>query len=228
MRSRRASSVRVAVIDTTIDAKHPGSRRRGRGVVRCDRCVPTSRIAHGTGIASVIAAHGKLTGAAPGGAHSRRARLQRRTPRTASSLNILKGLDWAGTSKANIVNMSFAGPPTRSCRRMLTALRAQGRRADRGRRQCRPEVARRSIPPPIRNVIAVTATDMDDKLFAQANRGTHIAVAAPGVRILAAAPDERLSDAVRHLVRGRAGERRRGAAARAQSASSMPLRSAAS
>ena len=39
-------------------------------------------------------------------------------------------------------------------------------------------------------VIAVTATDADDKLFQQANRGTHIAVAAPGVTILAAAPDE--------------------------------------
>ena len=39
-------------------------------------------------------------------------------------------------------------------------------------------------------VIAVTATDADDKLFDQANRGTHIAVAAPGVAILAAAPDE--------------------------------------
>ena len=40
------------------------------------------------------------------------------------------------------------------------------------------------------DVIAVTATDADDKLFEQANRGTHIAVAAPGVAILAAAPDE--------------------------------------
>jgi subtilisin family serine protease len=35
----------------------------------------------------------------------------------------------------------------------------------------------------------VTATDIDDKVFKQANRGTHIAVAAPGVDILAAAPD---------------------------------------
>src|SRR6266511_1632151 len=39
------------------------------------------------------------------------------------------------------------------------------------------------------NVIAVTATDMDDSLFSGANRGKHIAVAAPGVDILAPAPD---------------------------------------
>jgi subtilisin family serine protease len=39
------------------------------------------------------------------------------------------------------------------------------------------------------NVIAVTATDAQDRLFAAANRGRHIAVAAPGVDILVAAPN---------------------------------------
>jgi len=38
-------------------------------------------------------------------------------------------------------------------------------------------------------VIAVTATDPDDAIFSGANRGDHIAVAAPGVDILAPAPD---------------------------------------
>ena len=38
------------------------------------------------------------------------------------------------------------------------------------------------------NVIAVTATDSDDHLFKMANRGRYIAVAAPGVDILALAP----------------------------------------
>jgi subtilisin family serine protease len=38
------------------------------------------------------------------------------------------------------------------------------------------------------NVIAVTATDANDKLFSDANRGHYIAVAAPGVDILVPAP----------------------------------------
>jgi subtilisin family serine protease len=38
------------------------------------------------------------------------------------------------------------------------------------------------------NVIAVTATDAHDNLFTSANRGRHIAVAAPGVDILGPAP----------------------------------------
>jgi len=39
------------------------------------------------------------------------------------------------------------------------------------------------------NVIAVTATDANDQLFAQAVQGPHVAVAAPGVDILAPAPE---------------------------------------
>ena len=38
-------------------------------------------------------------------------------------------------------------------------------------------------------MIAVTATDLNDKIFTGANRGRYIAVAAPGVDILVPAPD---------------------------------------
>ena len=38
------------------------------------------------------------------------------------------------------------------------------------------------------NVIAVTATDVDDRLFTGANRGNHVAISAPGVDILVPAP----------------------------------------
>ena len=38
-------------------------------------------------------------------------------------------------------------------------------------------------------MIAVTATDADDRLFPAANRGQHIAVAAPGVDIALLAAD---------------------------------------
>jgi subtilisin family serine protease len=41
------------------------------------------------------------------------------------------------------------------------------------------------------NVIAVGATDAQDKLFVASNRGAHIAVAAPGVDIFLPAPDEK-------------------------------------
>jgi subtilisin family serine protease len=39
------------------------------------------------------------------------------------------------------------------------------------------------------NVIAVTATDADDKIFSGANRGRYVSVSAPGVDILVPAPE---------------------------------------
>jgi subtilisin family serine protease len=71
---------------------------------------------------------------------------------------------------------------------MLAALRANGAVLIAAVGNAGPKAAP-LYPAADPNVIAVTATDADDKAFAQANRGTHIAVAAPGVNILAAAPE---------------------------------------
>jgi subtilisin family serine protease len=49
---------------------------------------------------------------------------------------------------------------------------------------------RRSIPAADKNVIAVTATNSKDQLLAEANRGRHIAVAAPGVDVIVPAPGQ--------------------------------------
>jgi hypothetical protein len=182
----KGEHVLVAVVDTAIDAAHPDLA----GVVAAsfdatgaaDKPHP-----HGTGIASLIAAHGKLTGAAPAvrllAAHAFSSAASDGT-----SLNILKGLDWAGKSKASVVNMSFAGPADAELHAMLAALRANGAVLIAAVGNAGPKSAP-LYPAADPNVIAVTATDADDKAFAQANRGTHIAVAAPGVNILAAAPD---------------------------------------
>jgi subtilisin family serine protease len=40
-----------------------------------------------------------------------------------------------------------------------------------------------------KNVVAVTATDQSDRLFAASSRGNFVAISAPGVDIVSAAPD---------------------------------------
>jgi subtilisin family serine protease len=182
----KGDRVQVAVVDTPIDATHPDLA----GVIEASfdaTGAANKPHAHGTGIASVIAAHGKLTGAAPGvrvlAAHAFSA-----TNSSGTTLHILKGLDWAGKSKARIVNMSFAGPADAELHDMLAALRANGAVLIAAVGNAGPR-SPPLYPAADPNVIAVTATDIDDKPFAQANRGTHIAVAAPGVNILAAAAD---------------------------------------
>ncbi len=178
--------VLVAVVDTAIDANHPDLA----GVVAASfdaTGTPDMPRPHGTGIASVIAAHGKLTGAAPA-VHILAAHAFGPSGADGSSLNILKGLEWAAKSKAGVVNMSFAGPADAELHTMLAALRVSGIALVAAVGNAGPK-SPPLYPAADPNVIAVTATDADDKPFAQANRGTHIAVAAPGVNIIAAAPD---------------------------------------
>ena len=84
--------------------------------------------------------------------------------------------------------MSFAGPPDPALHRSLEAAHKKGIVLVAAAGNAGPK-SPPLYPAADPNVIAVTATDADDKLFAQSNRGRHIAVAAPGAQILVAIPD---------------------------------------
>ncbi len=85
------------------------------------------------------------------------------------------------------INLSFAGPQDRLLSRALEAARARGMIIVAAAGNGGPQAAA-LYPGADPNVIAVTATDADDKAFPQANRGSYVALAAPGVDVLAAAP----------------------------------------
>jgi subtilisin family serine protease len=104
-----------------------------------------------------------------------------------TTLTILKSLDWALGHGARIINMSFAGPNDPEIARGMAAARQKGVILVASAGKAGPGSAP-LYPAADPNVIAVTATDMDDNLFALANRGRHIAVAAPGVDIVGPAP----------------------------------------
>ena len=105
-----------------------------------------------------------------------------------TTFNILKGLDWAATQGARVVNMSFAGPSDPRLRDALAKAKQKGMVLIAAAGNAGPN-SPPLYPAADPNVIAVTATDSNDALFTGANRGKHIAVAAPGVDILAPAPD---------------------------------------
>jgi subtilisin family serine protease len=106
-----------------------------------------------------------------------------------TSFAIDKGLQWAADNAARIVNMSFAGPADPLLQRMLAAAYDKGMvlvaAAGNGGPRAAPP-----YPAADPDVIAVTATDSDERLFKMDNRGRYIAVAAPGVDILALAPED--------------------------------------
>jgi subtilisin family serine protease len=116
-------------------------------------------------------------GAAPKGAES-------------TSYVILKGLDYAAAHGAQIVNMSFAGPKDPLIERGIAATIAKGIVMVAAVGNAGPK-SPPLYPAANTNVIAVTATDAQDRLFAASNRGSHIAISAPGVDIFLPAPDEK-------------------------------------
>jgi subtilisin family serine protease len=183
----RGERVLVAVIDSGIDVNHPelaGVIAGGFDTLEVDE--PPH--AHGTGIAGAIAAQARLRGVAPKaqilavrafGAYAGSAE--------GTTFNILRGLDWSVTRGARIVNMSFTGPNDPALRRGLAAAHRHGVLLIAAAGNAGPK-SPPLYPAADPNVIAVTATDAQDRLFARSNRGGYIDVAAPGVDILLPAP----------------------------------------
>jgi hypothetical protein len=184
----RGTNVPIAVIDSEIDAAHPDLE--GAVTQRYDAVgTPDKPHPHGTGMAGAIGAHQRLLGTAPA------ARLlavhafstSAATPES-TTFNILKGINWAVNQGVRVINMSFAGPKDPSLERALKVaydknimlIAAAGNAGPKS-----PPLYPGAYP----DVIAVTATDVDDKLFAGANRGKYVSVSAPGVDILVPAPE---------------------------------------
>jgi subtilisin family serine protease len=184
----RGTNVPIAVIDSEIDVTHPDLE--GAVTNRFDAVgAPENSHAHGTGMAGAIAAHRRLLGTAPA-ARLLAVHAFSSTAATAESttFNILKGINWSVQEGARIINMSFAGPRDPSLARALKAAYDKGIVLIAAAGNAGPK-SPPLFPGADPYVIAVTATDVDDKLFTGANRGKYISVAAPGVDILVPAPE---------------------------------------
>jgi len=104
-----------------------------------------------------------------------------------TTFNILKSVDWVASKNARIIKMSFAAPDD-LLREMLAKANARGIVLIAAVGNASPR-SPPLYPAADAGVIGATAKDVDDKLMPQANRGPQVAVAAPGVEILAVAPD---------------------------------------
>jgi subtilisin family serine protease len=97
---------------------------------------------------------------------------------------ILSALDWAAGRDVRIINMSFVGPRNElletACRnaraRNIVLVAAAGNNGPK---------APFGYPAAYAGVTAVTATDEQDRLMQQANRGPYVYLSAPGVDMIA-------------------------------------------
>ena len=184
------ANVTIAVIDSGIDSRHPELANSIADNFDALGGKDGPHV-HGTGIAGAIVAHGRVIGSAPA-ARILAIRAFGAVPNGAESTSflIIKGLNYAVEHGAQIVNMSFAGPKDPLIERAIAATASRGVLMIAASGNAGPK-SPPLYPAANPNVIAVSATDAQDRLFPAANRGVHIALSAPGVDLFLPAPDEK-------------------------------------
>lgn len=184
--------VKVALLDSGIDPDHPdleGNYRGGHDFVNHDQ-EPGDDNGHGTQVAGVLGARENgfgLIGVAP------RAELFAvkvlGSDARGSISDVVKGLEWAIERGIQVVNMSLGTPEDSQ------ALREAVRAAwEDGLVLIAPagnESGRVLYPAAYPEVIAVSATDKNDRLAWFSNSGPQIELAAPGEEIPATYPGNR-------------------------------------
>lgn len=179
-------AAKIGMIDSGVDTAHPslsGTSIETRSFVGRSANVPDF---HGTAIASIIAASGEdYQGLAPNAEVYAAAVFEMDEERgeIASTVSLLRALDWLISADVDVVNISLAGPPNRlleaalkrAAEQQVIVLAAAGNGGP---------IAKPMYPAAYDSVIAVTAVDAGHRVFRLANRGDYLDIAAPGVGLV--------------------------------------------
>ena len=177
-------SLRIGIIDSSVDKEH---RAFSEASITTRRFVENDRPPnfHGTAIASIIAGNDPAAlGLAPR-AELFAAEVFDQTAEQgefASTVSLIKALNWLVTQEVSVINISLAGPPNRLLETALARVRERGVLAIAAAGNGGP-MAQPMYPAAYPEVVAVTATDNRGRAFRLANRGEYVDIAAPGVNI---------------------------------------------
>jgi subtilisin family serine protease len=187
--------VRVALIDTGVDGARP--ELKGKILESVDMTGKgLSGDVHGTMLAGIIAAdRDSGIGVAPNvillAVKACQPDRPQRMEGTCWSSALTRGIDFANTKAAKVINLSVGGPQDglvarvigESVKRNITVVAAAGNDGPKGRPR---------YPAALDNVLAVTAVDSSRRLYREATRGKFIDVSAPGVEIVSIGPGSRM------------------------------------
>ena len=177
-------TLRIGIIDSSVDQAHVAFSQSSITTRRfVDNETPPDF--HGTAIASIIASNDpSALGLAPR-AELFAAEVFDQTAEQgefASTVSLIKALNWLVTQEVSVVNISLAGPPNRLLETALARVRERGVLAVAAAGNGGP-MAQPMYPAAYPQVVAVTATDERGRAFRLANRGEYVDIAAPGVNI---------------------------------------------
>ncbi len=178
-------SVTLGLVDSAVATKHEALRRAAievRDFVTYDRPRPT---AHGTAIASLLVGDGATVRGVIRGARLRVASVFFNDDAgvdTATTVSLVRALDWLAGTEVRVINMSLAGPPNRVLEAAVDAVAREGIVVTAAVGNDGPTVAPR-YPAAYASVVGITAVDAENRIYAYANRGRGVSFAAPGVRV---------------------------------------------
>ncbi len=190
-----AIGVKIGVIDTAVDETHPALGWRKLNVHQASPKVTGPLDSHGTGVVSLLAGNPKsgTPGLVPDADYVianvffKNASDQIET----DTVHLLWALTLLEQQGVHVVNMSLAGPSDELVHRRLVDLSRKGMIFVAAAGNGGPD-GPAAYPAAYKNeVIAVTAVDRNQRTYDHASRGDYIDVAAPGVRIWTALPNNR-------------------------------------
>jgi hypothetical protein len=181
----------IGMVDTRVDVDHPALASRKIETTRAlgrDRRASSS--AHGTAVAALLV--GDPNSATPGLLPNARLIAVEAFHRDASgasvgdAFDITRAIDMLADRDATTINLSFSGLGNIVLAQTIWSVADQGKAliaaAGNGGPQSAP-----LYPGAYDPVIAVTAVDRNTRIYRQANRGSYISFAAPGVGLWTAA-----------------------------------------
>ena len=182
-----AQRVRLGMLDSAVDLSSPALQGRQLYTTRIASSAATARErVHGTAIAALLVGdpHSGFAGLLPEAKlfAADVFALDRQAQPYTDALKLAQGLNWLAQQKLDALNISIAGPHSAVLQRAIQVLDQRGvsmaAAAGNLGAQAPPQ-----FPAAYPEVLAVTAVDRKLQLYEQANQGSYIRMAAPGVGI---------------------------------------------
>lgn len=179
------SNIRVGLIDSGVDARHPALREAS---LHSHGCIAEFPSAHGTAVASLLVGHSDVfRGAAPG------AQLYAADVYCGSATGgavdaVADALGWLVGEKVPVINISLTGPANEVLDNVVRLVIARGHLIVAAVGNEGPSAPAR-YPAAYSGVIGVTGVDARDRVLVEAARGKQVDFAAPGADMTAAGLD---------------------------------------
>ncbi|MBU2987380.1 S8 family serine peptidase [Saccharophagus degradans] len=181
------NALHVGVIDTPVNTAHPallGANIQAKSFIKGEPASAT----HGTAVASILvgSAQAGFSGLLPQAQLTAAAVFRQRGERVeATTDSLLLALDWLVQQQVSVINLSLGGERNRVLAQAIEQVLAKRIAVVAAAGNNGPQ-AEPVYPAAQAGVIAVTAVDAAGRLYDQANQGSYIEFAAPGVDIWAA------------------------------------------